>query len=254
MFLGVIRFLIGLSVGSFLNVLSLRYEAGGRLFRPDVLRGRSFCRGCKKTLAWYELIPLASFILQFGRCRSCRAPLTWQYPIVELISGFALAFIPMLAQPALIWVPVVLTLVLITLIDMRLMVIPDQLNLLIGVLGATLIISSGASLMDILWNNAAGAVFGAALLGLIVVITRGRGMGIGDVKLAAALGLLFGVREVLLIISAAFVLGGLVGFFMVVFNRKSLKMAVPFGPFLSLAAVLVLLFGQIPIRWFYGLL
>src|SRR5438876_921150 len=89
-----IGFLFGAVLGSFINVLSLRYDPDGRIFSKDILFGRSHCPHCKKNLSWYELIPLFSFLIQWGWCRSCRVRLSFQYPIVECISGLAVAFIP----------------------------------------------------------------------------------------------------------------------------------------------------------------
>lgn len=89
-----VLFVFGLVIGSFLNVVSLRYDGGRFIFDPRVIGGRSHCPHCKKTLRWFELVPLASFLAQGGRCRSCKAKLSIQYPIVELLYGATFVLVP----------------------------------------------------------------------------------------------------------------------------------------------------------------
>ena len=245
-------FALGLIVGSFLNVVSLRYKAGVHLFTADVLKGRSHCFHCQKTLRWFELIPLLSFFMQFGRCRHCRHALTWQYPIVEAFVAFVFAFTPLYIQSAPLWITAILILILITLIDARLSVIPDQLNLFLLFLG---FISIGINnFQDInAWGpHLIGLAFGLAFLGLIFAVSRGRAMGMGDVKMAAALGFLFAWPKIAPILMIAFILGGLWAAAVLLFKKKTLKDAIPFGPFIAFASLLVIFWGDFIIRWFYG--
>lgn len=237
-------FLLGLVVGSFLNVVALRHKEGGRIFTKDVLLGRSRCPYCGKNLRWYELVPLLSFFIQFGKCRHCHGKISWQYPIVEVLSGFTFALIPP------IWVLVILTLLLITLIDLRLSVIPDQLNLFLVLLGVALLVGDFSSLS----SRVIGGGLGLVIFGLIVLASRGRGMGIGDLKMAGALGFLFGWPKIVLVLGLAFVLGGFVSAILLVLKRKSLKEAIPFGPFLALASVATIFCGDKIIGWYFGIL
>ncbi len=246
MLVSVILFLGGTAAGSFLNVLALRYEDGGKIFRPDILTGRSHCPYCKKTLRWYELIPLLSFLLQLGRCRSCGKALSWQYPIVEIAGGFILALTPIYLTSAPIWVLILLTLLLITLIDLRLSVIPDQLNVLMVLLAVGLLIRDFS--WPVLVNHLLGAFVGFLAIGVLVLASKGRGIGVGDWKLVAALGLLFGWPKVLVLLAQAFVAGGIAGAVILLVGAKKLKDAIPFGPFLALASVLTLIFGDTIIR------
>lgn len=243
---GLVLFLFGLAVGSFLNVVAIRYKEGGKLFTPDILKGRSHCPYCQKTLAWYELIPLFSFLIQFGKCRHCKHSLSWQYPIVELLSGLTFLLVPRFAEPAPIAILVVLTLILIALIDMRLSIIPDQLNIFLAILGLAIIVFFPT--FQNISDKIIGAIAALAVLGLIVLLTRGRGMGIGDVKLAGALGLLFGWQKIILLIAIAFMLGGIFAAGLLLYNKKSLKDAVPFGPFLSAASIFVIFIGDAILR------
>ncbi len=230
----ILLFLLGLGAGSFLNVLALRYKPGGWIFTRDILSGRSHCPICQKQLRWYELIPILSFAIQLGQCRHCHQRISRQYPIVEILSGLTFVLAPIYADPAPIWIFVVLTLILIALIDYRLSIIPDQLNLFLAVLGLA---SVG---LESIW----GVTFGAGLFGLIILLTKRKGMGMGDLKLAAALGFLFGWPKIILIAGLAFVIGGLWAAALLLAKKKSLKDAIPFGPFLAIAAVVVIFAGD----------
>lgn len=238
----IILFLAGLAIGSFLNVLSLRYRPDGRLISRDIIFGRSHCPYCRATLRWYELIPLLSFIFQLGRCLRCRQKISWQYPVVELLSGFALAAWPLYPYPAPIWILVVLVSFFIAAIDLRLSVIPDQLNLLLGVLAFVAILKTNS--LNLITDNLLGLATGGGFIGLIVFLSRGRGMGLGDLKMSAALGFLFGWPKIVALLGVAFVIGGIFSAILLIAGRKTLKDAVPFGPFLSTAAILVIFFGD----------
>ncbi len=245
-------FLLGLAAGSFINVVALRYKAGGKLVTPDIAAGRSRCPYCRTELHWYELVPLLSFFIQLGRCRHCHRKISWQYPIVEFVSGLIFVFVPVYFHPAPIWVLAALTLLLITLIDLRLSVIPDQLNLFIALLGLALVIAMGNYGA---WSeHLIGAGAAAAIFGLIIILSRGQGMGVGDLKLGAALGFLFGWPEIALIIMAAFALGGIWAGFLLLAGKKTLKEAIPFGPFIALAAILVLFLGNYILDKYYPIL
>lgn len=248
----ILLFVFGLAVGSFLNVVALRYKEGGKLFTPDILKGRSHCPYCQQTLVWYELIPLASFLIQFGKCRHCKHTLSWQYPIVELLAGLTFVFVPRFAEPAPIGILAVLTLILIALIDMRLSIIPDQLNIFLAILGLVTIIFFPDQ-QNIL-HKVIGAFVGLAIFGSIVLFTRGKGMGIGDVKLAGALGLLFGWQKIILIAMIAFIFGGLFAAIILILKKKGMKDVIPFGPFLSLAAIFTMFFGDYIFNFYLGII
>ncbi len=240
-------FVLGTAVGSFLNVLALRYREGGRVFSKDILTGRSACPHCKKNLRWFELAPFFSFVFQLGRCRRCGKRLSWQYPLVELLSALIFVLTPIYLTAAPIWVLVLLTLLLITLIDLRLSVIPDQLNLFLGLLALGLWAVKGFS-WPLLANQIIGALIGFFAIGLIIVLTKGKGMGIGDWKMAVALGLLFGWPNIAILLGLSFVLGGVVAVVILIAGKKKFKDSIPFGPFLAAAALLVMLFGPAIIK------
>lgn len=250
-----ILFCLGLAFGSFLHVLASRYDPERFILTRDTVGGRSYCPHCKKTLAWYELVPLVSFLIQRGRCRNCGAKIGWSYFCVELASGLIVVFAPFAALAmglgffaAALWTTVFLVLLLVTLIDLRLQIIPDELNILLAALGLGVIVLNGPPAP---WVGHIAAAFGATLFfGLLIFITRGRGpngeggMGMGDAKLAFALGLLFGWPDTLLLVALAFVIGAAVGVALIAGKVKNMKSALPFGPFLAIAAAIVFFFGQ----------
>jgi len=262
-------FLLGLAAGSFLNVVALRYDPDRFIFARRVVGGRSRCERCKKTLRFYELIPILSFALQLGRCRSCRAPLSLQYMLAELAGGLIAIFVPAVALRHFLFLPqlqlwlaaavlllIFWALLLLALIDIRLRIIPDELNIFLIIaaialwfilpsfpLGAGSFVGAYSLLFGLtspIWlNHLAAAVFGAIFVGTLILVTRGRGMGLGDLKLAFALGMVFGWPDIAMIIFLSFVLGALAGIYMIVLGRKHLKSTLPFGPYLVIAAALV---------------
>lgn len=287
----LVLFLLGLAVGSFLNVIAFRYDPDRFLFSADVIGApggkatRSHCLRCGKTLRWHELLPLISFIAQGGRCRGCRARLSWQYPVVELASGL-LFVLAASAVPFELWmtrgfggltasyalfVVVFALLLLMSAIDARLRIIPDEINILIALAGLGRImletsffgIGNGTflpsyallfGLRETIWlNHAAAAGFGLAFFALLVILTRGRGMGIGDVKLALALGFFFGWPDILFITVFSFIIGSIYGISAILLRKEGMKSAVPFGPFLALGALVVVLWGNAILRWYFSL-
>ncbi len=258
----VIRFLLGLSIGSFLNVVAFRYEEESGFLNVKKLGGRSHCRVCLKPLSWYELIPLFSFLFQKAKCRSCLTKLSWQYPLLELVTALDLVFLPyLLSGTSLgIWLLASFILIAVSAIDVRLRIIPDEANLLIFILGLVqLLVSYKTSthtsffsfygypfgLTDPVWlNQLVGFLVGLGVFGLIILLTRGRAMGMGDLKLAAAAGLLMGWPDILIAIMVAFIAGGLYSLPLILARKKGLKDMVPFGPFIVFGIAVVVFFGE----------
>lgn len=233
-----IVFIIGLCVGSLLNVLIDRLPKG-----ESIWIDRSRCDHCKKKLRWYELIPLLSFLMQSGRCRRCHKKFSLQYPLVELTTG--LGFVHFYAQgPALSLMLIFGSLLVIFVADLKYMIIPDSM-VVVGVIGAIGgIWSRGAGIGE---NAMAGV--GAALFFLVLfLITRGRGMGFGDVKLAFLLGLWLGYPKIVVGLYAAFLTGALVGVILILKGNKSLKSKIAFGPFLVLGATVAALYGDVLLK------
>jgi len=261
-------FLFGLAAGSFINVVSLRFQPGQGLLDRKMVGGRSRCPYCQKQLNWYELIPVLSFIIQKGRCRSCHQKISFQYPIVEILSGLIFVFVPHTLYPipytlSIIWIFIFLLFLLLSIIDFRHYIIPDSLNLSLGILGVILVVvktlnpkpstlrpnfmgyySSLFTFSNKVWlNHLFGLVFAAFVFWLIIFLSKGKGMGWGDFKLACALGLIFGWPDILMVFILSFLLGGLSGIILIILKKKRLKEAVPFGPFLVLGAALTFFVG-----------
>lgn len=260
----LLLFVFGLAVGSFLDVLASRYNPDKFLLEKKVIGGRSGCTKCGKKLEWFELIPIISFALQAGRCRSCKTKLSLEYPVVEIVSGLIFVLVPRVISPwtvAGLWILVFLTLLLITLIDLRLNLIPDEASIFLIILGVLLIILTAsrfslvegsflgsyaalAGFRQNIWlNHLLAAISSGLFFGLLIAITRGRGMGGGDLKLGAALGIVFGWPDILAILALAFIIGSLFGLGGILRRKKTLKSAMPFGPYLALASVIIFFFG-----------
>lgn len=234
-------FVFGLIIGSFLNVVILRYKTG------RTLTGRSGCFSCGKKLNWYELFPVLSFILQGGRCRDCKSKISWQYPIVELLTGLLFALIYWrfdLQLGALIfyWLTASL-LIIITVYDFRHQIIPDRFVFAFIVLGLI-----KALFLDEGWDGLIGGLATALPLFILWVISRGRWLGFGDVKLAIGIGLFLGWVLGLSALILSFWLGAIIGILLIIWGKTQLwrkgksytmKSEVPFAPFLILGFWLV---------------
>jgi prepilin signal peptidase PulO-like enzyme (type II secretory pathway) len=274
---GALLFIFGTIFGSFLNVVSLRYDPDRNIFSPENVSGRSHCMNCGRILAWHELIPLFSFLIQLGRCRSCNARLSWQYPIGELVAGL-IFLLPLylisnyqlpitnyyLLITSVIWILIFLVFLLIWIVDFRWYLIPNELNISLLVLGALVItlsylqgnfgmvegsfVGSYAALFGLrqnIWlNHIAGALVGIGVVGFIIAMTRGRGMGMGDLKLLGALGWIFGWPDVIFIFIIASFIGAIASIGLMALGKKNMKSVVPFGPFLILGAVFIFFFGE----------
>ncbi len=240
----ILSFLLGLLIGSFLNVVICRYHTGRSI------GGRSGCLTCGRQLKWFELVPLASFFCQRGRCRGCRGKISWQYPLVEGGTAilFALIYWHFSAQPVLVifyWL-VACLLMIMTAYDLKHLIIPDPFVFTLIALGAVKIIFFDHSLAGV-----GGALAMALPLAFLWLISRGRWLGFGDVKLALGLGLFFDWRYGLSALVWAFWLGALIGVLLLVWGKTrwwrkqkhyTMKSEVPFAPFLVLGFLLELIF------------
>ena len=270
----IILFVFGVVFGSFLNVIGLRYKAEKFLLDKEAIGGRSQCPICKKQLVWYELVPLFSFLALKGKCRHCGHRISLQYPIIEFLSGIIFVAVPLyfmntynVSQLAfsgqdirwfyglsIIWTLAFLAMLLLSVIDFRQFLIPNELNIFLAFLGVgAMLLKHGSflgyysSILEInsrIWvNHISAALIAMVFLGLIIFLSRGKGMGLGDLKLAGALGLLFGWPDILLVVMLAFVIGSFLSIALMALKKKTLHDSVPFGPFLVLSSFIVFLFG-----------
>lgn len=256
----IIIFLFGTSVGSFLNVIVTRLHTG-----EPIVNSRSHCYYCKKKLEWYELVPLLSFLIQKRKCRQCRKKIPWQYFLVEIATGVALllGWIALNNQLAtswlwygslLVWLYFISILIIIFLYDLKYFLILDIVTYpaaaIILLWDILLFLFDGQSLLNYLLSALLPSVFFLSL----IIISRGRWMGMGDVKLVFLLGLFLGFPKILVALFLAFVLGSIIGLGLIIFKRYNLKSPVPFGTFLAFGSLVALLYGDIIISWYLGLI
>lgn len=250
---------LGLIVGSFVNVLILREGKGSLL-------GRSACPACGTTLQWFELVPVLSWALLRGRCRTCRARISLQYPLVELLvaAGFiavGLAPIPLFAQ--IISAIIVALLVAIAVYDLYHTIIPDRWSYSFGAIA--LLLAGIATFNDFetfLWYFVAGPLVALPLF-LFWLLSKGMWMGLGDAKLALGIGWLLGILDGYVALAFAFMIGAFVGVFILIplphivrmfrftgitrvgeTEGFTMKSEVPFGPFL-ICSLCIVWFAQL---------
>ena len=250
---GLVVFVIGTLIGSFLTVCIYRLPREGSIVAP-----RSACPACGEKIRWFDNIPLLSFILLGGRCRSCRASISYRYPIVELVNG--MGYVVILWRfgwgwPALVYGIFFSALLTITWIDWDHFIIPDAVTLpgiLLGVLCAWWVLPVG------LVNSLIGVIVGGGLLLAIAWISPflfgKEGLGGGDIKLLAMVGAFLGWQLVLATLMIASILGTLVGVGLIALRAMKRGQYMPFGPYLALGAVISLLFGHQIMAWYLGMI
>ena len=261
----VILALLGLCIGSFLNVvihrLPLMLERGWKADSAEMLgvtvdapepltlsKPRSRCPSCSHPIAWYENIPVASYLWLRGKCSACKTGISPRYPLVEVLTGALFAAVGWRfgATPtALLWCGFAAVLVALAGIDWDTTLLPD--NLTLPLLWAGLVASAlgwTIALPDALWGAVAGYLSLWSVYWLFKLTTGKEGMGFGDFKLLAALGAWLGLKMVLPVVLAASVLGAIVGIAMKMASTLREGRYVPFGPFLAGAGLVVMLAGQ----------
>lgn len=274
-FLSVLTFVWGACVGSFLNVCIYRIPRELSIIRP-----RSHCPNCQQLIPWHHNIPLLSFVVLRGRCRHCGQRISPRYFAVELLTAVLFLLIwlkftpnntpsPLGLVPVSDWrlIPVywlaVAGLILGAFVDLEHLIIPDRVTL--GGIVAGLVLSAAVpalhntvSVKQALFLSALGAAVGWGLLWLVGVvgtmIFRKDAMGFGDVKLLGAIGAFLGWPAVIFTIVVSSFFGSVVGLFLVLSGRKALQSRIPYGPYLALAAVLWILWGQAWLRAYVDLI
>ncbi len=253
LFLYTMAFVLGTCIGSFVNVCIYRIPAGLSIVHPP-----SSCPGCNMRIRFYDNIPIFSYLMLKGKCRSCNTPISFRYPFVELLTGtFAVAcvisFGPTFAgMVAFIFVTV---LIVITFIDLDHRIIPDAISLP-GIL-LFFLASFGNPSID--WQSSALGILagGGSLLAVAwgyQLFTGREGMGGGDIKLLGMIGAMVGWQGVVFSLFAASVLGTAIGLAVMVRSGKDMRLAIPFGPFLAAGAIIYLFFGNELIHWYFNIL
>lgn len=248
----ILAAVFGLAVGSFLNVCIYRLPAGESVVSPP-----SRCPKCGYQLRWYDNVPVASWVVLGGRCRHCRAPISAQYAIVELVTALLFVVVVWLTPPGVLLASrLVFVCLLVTLfaIDLEHQILPNVITLPGVAIG--LMLSAGA---PIGWQNALiGAVLGGAILytiaALYYLVRREEGLGMGDVKMLAMVGAFLGWKAVLVTLVLSSFAGAIVGVGLIVAMRGGLRLALPFGTFLALGALTAMLVGEPLVEWYAGFL
>lgn len=241
-------FLFGMVFGSFFNVVGLRVPLG-EPFGND----RSRCPDCKHQLTSLELIPIISYIIQGGKCRNCKKPISPIYPIMELVTGVLFSFVYW--QLGFTWeLLTMLLLVSMTTIlivsDMAYMLIPNKILLFFLPL---FIVMRIIEPLDPWWLSLVGAVGGFGLVLVIILASRG-GMGAGDMKLMGVLGIILGFSKVIFTFFLAALIGAIIGLTLRAFQKIKKKQPIPFGPYILIAALFTYFYGDLVIDWYLGLL
>ncbi len=244
--------IFGLIIGSFLNCLTWR------LYKSESLWGRSYCPKCRRKIAWYDNIPLFSFVMLGGKCRQCHKGISWQYPLVELATAMLFAFSFYLNGDSLQFPLVLLRdwfliiiLMVVFVYDWRWQLIPMNwvwpmtvvifiINVLIGL---------------IWWHILLWAAVGAAFFLIQYLVTKRKGVGEGDIWLGLLLGVSFpNATQLLLIVLISYCLGSLVSIILLIVKKKGWKSKIALGPFLVLGALITLFYGEKLVTWYLGLL
>jgi leader peptidase (prepilin peptidase)/N-methyltransferase len=247
--LAVIFFILGAMVGSFLNVCIYRLPKEESIIWPG-----SHCPHCMKPIKFYDNIPLVSYLLLKGKCRYCREPISIQYPIIEGVTALSSLFLIIRFGPSLgylVYFAFIAALIVIAVIDLYHQIIPDVISLPgIGVGLLTSIIIPQITFFDSL----IGILIGGGSLFLVATLYqwlfKREGMGGGDIKLLAMIGAFLGWKAVILTILSSSLIGSITGITIMVLKGKDFKYAIPFGPFLSLGAVIALFCQNEIIFWY----
>ena len=240
-------FLLGLIVGSFVNVVIYRVPRG-----QSVVAGRSMCVYCRVKISWFDLIPIVSFLLLMGKCRNCDRKISWVYPIVELYSGIIFLFAFISNQPDIvtrIFLVFILELLLVlALTDLKNLILPDSI-LLVVLLGTVAygifehwVGSYSFNIFSL--ENIAGIVVLFSILFIPWFLSKGAWLGFGDVKLSGLVGLVFGIWGGLIIFYGALIFGMAVALILLASRQANLKTKLPLGTFISFSATVYIFWGS----------
>ncbi|MCK9578932.1 MAG: prepilin peptidase [Methanoregula sp.] len=257
-------FIFGLCFGSFLNCFIYR------LHEKKTILGRSFCPSCHKQIAWYDNIPLVSFILLKGKCRHCKRKISWQYPAVELATAVLFVLIYINAQFSItnaqsisnIQYPIsniilfarnlifICALIIIFIYDLRWQLILDKITLPAMAVALGLNLCLGMGWLNLLIAAGVGGGFFLAQY----LISRGRWIGGGDISLGILMGIILGWPQILTALFLAYVSGAIIGAGLLAARKKQWSSQIPFGTFLSAATIVTLLWGNKILEWYLNLI
>jgi len=243
-------FILGLCMGSFANVLI------DRLPHEQSINGRSHCDYCGKKLGMFDLVPVLSFIVLRGKSRCCNRSLSWQYPLIECVTGilFVIIYLVLMSNQhitnvdvvgtvkLIIWSGIAVCLLVIFVADVKYQIVPDEMQIVLGSLSLVLQLLISPTVYTAAMSLVAG---GALMLPILAIylITKGRGIGFGDVKLAISMGILLGIKGGFLGLYIAFIVGAIIGLILIMGQKLKIKSKIAFGPFLVIGTIGVLIWG-----------
>ncbi len=255
----IIIFFFGTIIGSFLNVVILRYRSG-----RSIVSGKSMCFACGKKLCFFELVPIGSFLTQRGRCESCHTKISWQYPLIEALTGVLFLFIyfhfEYLIQDNTLLFAILFSyyafifslFIVLSVYDIKHKVLPDGLVLtFISIVFIGMFFIQGDTIVLHIphYTQFLAGIILPAPFSLLWLISKGKWMGLGDSKFMIGIGFLLGLSAGATAILFSFWIGAVVSILVLLFSRffgkhgVSLKTAIPFGPFLALGTMIVVLFN-----------
>ena len=249
-------FILGLIIGSFLNAVIYRMHSG-----DSIVKGHSHCPQCQHQLGVKDLIPVFSWLWLRGKCRYCQAKISWQYPLVELatailfVLGYFVLVAPVVMVSFIVWLSYLYYLIAISFLIV-IFVFDHQHGLILDVVSLPLIVIAILFTIflgqDILMYLLAGLV-GFAWFGWQYAISKGNWIGGGDLRLGLAMGLLLGWPKIIFALFMAYIVGAIVGVYLLATKKKDRQSQIPFGTFLSAATIITWLWGGLLWQWYMGL-
>lgn len=253
-------FIIGLIVGSFLNVVILRTHS-----KEQMVKSRSHCWDCKNALGPRDLVPLFSFLFQGGKCRYCRKKISWQYPMVEFATGFLFVLVAyniigvqgpsFLFYNSFTWLHFlrdlifVSYLIIIFVYDLKWYLILDRFTVPAIFIAIILNLWLGMAWQSLLF----GVLIGFGFFALQYLVSKGKWIGGGDLRLGALMGAMLGLSGVVVALFLSYVIGAVFSLFLIGLSKKGFKSQIPFGTFLALGTILSLLWGEQIVFWYFSL-
>jgi prepilin signal peptidase PulO-like enzyme (type II secretory pathway) len=248
----LISFLFGLIIGSFLNCLIYRLAFKMSLF------SRSICPKCQEKIAWYDNIPVLSYLILKGRCRKCNQKISLEYPIVELVTGFLffLVFLSNFNQFKFLnfyffisllkdWL-MIFVLIFIFVYDLKYFLVEDVV--LLPILGVIFLLNLflKVSFFKLLF----GCLFGFSFFLIQYLVTKGKGIGLGDLRIGALMGSYFAWPKILIGLFFAYSIGSIFSLFLIIFRKKTFSSKIPLGPFLAIGSLITIFYGDLILNWY----
>lgn len=248
--MSIFVFVCGLIFGSFFNVCIFRIQKGESIAYPP-----SHCTSCNNELKWYDLVPVLSYVVLKGKCRYCKEKISLRYPAVELITGVLFYFIYLKYGINILtikFIVLISLLIVIGMIDFDTTDVYSSTTITGMVAGVIFILIGMYFKTNVPIPFIIGGLLGGGIIAIIILITGG--MGWGDAEICLLCGLFLGWKLTVVMLMLSFVLGGIIGLALIALRIKSRKDYIPFGPFITLAAMIAVFFGQNMIDYYISMI